>query len=93
MENLSKVAEIDLIKTKIEKQTKNCSQQMEILNRKLKIAKKEIKNTDSEYYSYLTLVLIPQIEQELDELNKKVKSLAYEYVVFEHIKRELEDKD
>ncbi|WP_102691942.1 hypothetical protein [Rummeliibacillus pycnus] len=92
MENLSKVAEIELIKTEIDKQTTSYSQQMELLTRKLKIAKREIKDTESEYYSYLTLSLIPQIEQEIDELNRKAKSLAYEYMVFEYIKRELKEK-
>jgi len=91
MEN--KAAEIDLIKTEIEKQTTRYSQQIDLLGKKLEIAKREIKNTDSEYYSYLNLELIPEIEQEVDELNKKVRSLAYEYVVFEYIKRKLIDKE
>ena len=91
MEN--KAAEIDLIKTEIEKQTTRYSQQIDLLGKKLEIAKRETKNTDSEYYSYLNLELIPEIEQEVDELNKKVRSLAYEYVVFEYIKRKLIDKE
>lgn len=91
MENLSKVEEIELIKTEIDKQTTSYSQQMELLTSKLKIAKSEIKNTDSEYYSYLNFALIPQIEQELNELHKKVRSLAYEYVVFDYLRKKLED--
>ncbi|WP_102691939.1 hypothetical protein [Rummeliibacillus pycnus] len=92
MDNLSKAAEIDFIKTEIEKQTTSYSQQMELLSKKLKIAKREIKNTESEYYSYLNLVLIPQIEKELDELNNKVRSLAYEYIVFDYIRKKLGDQ-